>query len=108
MGSYDDGIYIYFDDKKPQHITFSMWTDDPEIETCDFRLTSIDKNASFPNSSSTSNYSANANATATNTTNKTSATNTTVKTNTTTATNKTNTTTVVIPQGPYVQNFTKI
>ncbi len=75
MGSYDDGIYIYFGDKKPQHITYSMWTDDPDIETCDFRLTSIDRNATISNA----------------TTNST--TNTTVKTNTTT----TNKTTVVIP-----------
>ena len=49
MGSYDDGIYYYFGgDKTPQHITFEMWTDDPDIETCDLRLTSIDSNLSAP------------------------------------------------------------
>ncbi len=46
MGSYDDGIYIYFGDKTPQHITVMMWTDDRDIETCDLRLTSINPNAS--------------------------------------------------------------
>lgn len=49
MGSYDDGIYYYFGaDKTPQHITFEMWTDDPDIETCDLRLTSINSNLSTP------------------------------------------------------------
>ncbi len=44
MGSYDDGIYYYFGDKSPQHITFEMWTDDADIETCDMRLTSVNQN----------------------------------------------------------------
>ena len=49
MGSYDDGIYYYFGgDKTPQHITLEMWTDDPDIETCDLRLTSINSNLSTP------------------------------------------------------------
>lgn len=42
MGAYDDGIYRYIGhDKKPDHITFMMRTEDPEVESCDFRLTSI-------------------------------------------------------------------
>jgi hypothetical protein len=41
MGSYDDGIYYYFGDKMPMHITFEMWTDDADIETCDLRITSV-------------------------------------------------------------------
>jgi hypothetical protein len=45
-GSYDDGLYIYFGDSKPGHITLEMWTDNPDIETCDLRLTSIDPNTS--------------------------------------------------------------
>jgi hypothetical protein len=40
MGSYDDGIYIKFADNSPQHITFEFYTEDADIETCDFRLTS--------------------------------------------------------------------
>jgi hypothetical protein len=42
QGSYDDGIFIQFGNKTPQHITFQMYTEDGEIETCDFRLTSSD------------------------------------------------------------------
>ncbi len=42
QGSYDDGIFIQFGNKTPQHITFQMYTEDGEIETCDFRLTSAD------------------------------------------------------------------
>jgi hypothetical protein len=41
-GSYDDGLFIYFGDKQPKHITFEMYTEDPNIETCDLRLTSVD------------------------------------------------------------------
>ena len=48
LGSYDDGVYIYFGDKSPKQITFMMWTDDASIETCDLRLTTIDPNASLP------------------------------------------------------------
>lgn len=49
MGSYDDGIYYYFGgDRQPQHITFEMKTDDPDIETCDLRVTSINANQSAP------------------------------------------------------------
>ena len=40
IGSYDDGIFIQFGNKTPKHITFQMYTEDGEIETCDFRLTS--------------------------------------------------------------------
>ena len=40
-GSYDDGIYITFNSSMPKHISFQMWTEDPNIETCDIRLTSI-------------------------------------------------------------------
>ena len=42
-GSYDDAMFIYFGDSTPKHITVMMWTDDPNIETCDLRLTTIDK-----------------------------------------------------------------
>ena len=42
QGSYDDGIFTYFGNKTPNHITFQMYTEDGEIETCDFRLTSVD------------------------------------------------------------------
>lgn len=40
-GSYDDGIYITFPASKPKHISFQVWTENPNVETCDVRLTSI-------------------------------------------------------------------
>lgn len=46
IGSYDDGIFIQFGNKTPGHITFQMYTEDGEIETCDFRLTSSDNKTS--------------------------------------------------------------
>ena len=42
QGSYDDGIFIRFGEKKPQHITLEMYTDDADIETCDLRLTTVE------------------------------------------------------------------
>ena len=59
IGSYDDGIFIQFGNKTPNHITFQMYTEDGEIETCDFRLTSADNttnvtlNSPFPKSNRT-------------------------------------------------------
>jgi len=42
QGSYDDGIFIRFGEKRPQHITLEMYTEDGEIETCDLRLTTVE------------------------------------------------------------------
>ena len=42
QGSYDDGIFIRFGEKKPEHITLEMYTDDADIETCDLRLTTVE------------------------------------------------------------------
>ena len=56
MGSYDDGIFIRFGEKKPQHITFSMYSENADIETCDLRLTTIENsttNATTPVASGT-------------------------------------------------------
>lgn len=47
MGAYDDGIFYYFGDSKPQHITVQMQTSNPDIESCDLRLTSINQNVTF-------------------------------------------------------------
>lgn len=74
MGSYDDGIFIKFGDKSPQHITFEMFTEDPDIETCDFRLTSFDNTTANVTSNGTANNGTTLAATA----NKTNSTNTTV------------------------------
>lgn len=41
IGSYDDGAYINFGAKTPKHITFEMYTENQEIESCDLRLTTI-------------------------------------------------------------------
>ena len=30
-GMYDDGIYYFFGDSKPQHVTFKLKTDNPQI-----------------------------------------------------------------------------
>ena len=87
MGSYDDGIYYYFGDKMPMHITFEMWTDDADIETCDLRITSVNQNQSMP-------YGTLA-APTTNTTTTNTTTNTTTKP--TTNTTKVNTTTLAMP-----------
>lgn len=40
-GAYDDGIYYFFGDKKPNHITLKMRTDNPSVESCDLRLTTV-------------------------------------------------------------------
>ena len=40
-GMYDDGIYYFFGDAKPQHVRVKLQTDNPDIETCDVRLTSL-------------------------------------------------------------------
>jgi hypothetical protein len=48
QGSYDDGIFIRFGEKRPQHITLELYTDDADIETCDLRLTTVE-NATKPN-----------------------------------------------------------
>ena len=53
QGSYDDGIFIRFGEKKPQHITLEIYTEDADIETCDLRLTTVE-NATKPNSTNTS------------------------------------------------------
>jgi len=74
-GSYDDGIFIRFANSTPQHITFEMYTEDPDIETCDFRLTTVDNST---NSTNSTNSSSSSNTTSTvrpgNTTNSTNAT----------------------------------
>jgi hypothetical protein len=48
QGSYDDGIFIRFGEKRPQHVTFEMYTEDADIETCDFRLTTIENATNTP------------------------------------------------------------
>lgn len=53
QGSYDDGIFIRFGEKKPQHITLEMYSDDADIETCDLRLTTVE-NATKPNATTPS------------------------------------------------------
>jgi hypothetical protein len=53
QGSYDDGIFIRFGEKRPEHITFEMYTEDADIETCDFRLTTVE-NATKPNTTTPS------------------------------------------------------
>lgn len=58
-GSYDDGIFIKFADKSPQHITFEMYTDDPDIETCDFRLTTVSNATNSTNATKSSNGTVN-------------------------------------------------
>lgn len=111
MGSYDDGIFYYFGDQKPEHLTFEMWTDDRDIETCDLRLTSIDKNGSFPNATNTSSNTSSITTPTPPTTSTTNGTktNATTKTNSTTnTTNATNSSTVVVVSGPQLANFSKI
>jgi hypothetical protein len=61
MGSYDDGVFIKFDPKTPGHISYEMYTDDPDIETCDFRLTTI-YNTTNITTNATTNSSTNATA----------------------------------------------
>jgi hypothetical protein len=58
QGSYDDGIFIRFGEKKPQHITLEMYSDDADIETCDLRLTTVE-NATRPNATTQGNTTVN-------------------------------------------------
>ena len=51
-GAYDDGIYYYFGDSTPGHISLEMSTNSANVESCDVRLTSV-----LTNQSSTSNFS---------------------------------------------------
>ena len=39
QGMYDDGIFYYFNDSSPQHVSFQLYTDSGDVESCDVRLT---------------------------------------------------------------------
>jgi hypothetical protein len=54
-GAYNDGIYIKFGDKSPQHITLSMYSENPDIETCDLRLTTVNTTTNTTAASKTTN-----------------------------------------------------
>jgi hypothetical protein len=43
-GAYDDGIYYYFGNSTPGHITLNMSTNNANVESCDIRLTTIASN----------------------------------------------------------------
>jgi len=45
LGYYDDGMYYYFGDNTPKHISVQMQTANASIESCDLRLTTIDNDA---------------------------------------------------------------
>ena len=52
-GNYDDGIFYYFGNNGQDgtlHVTAMMQTENPEVESCDIRLTQIASNFSDPNS----------------------------------------------------------
>lgn len=43
-GFFDDGLfYIFPSNKQPRHVKFMVSTGSPEVESCDFRLTTLQR-----------------------------------------------------------------